>query len=296
MRIAVTGASGLIGRHLIGALTDRGDTVVALSRQPSTVARAATARWDPLTEPLPSRALDTDAIVNLAGAPIARGRLGARHRRRILHSRVLTTRRIANALVGGGPRTLVSGSAIGYYGLADSAVDETAPAGDDFLASVCVAWERETTAASAAGVRVVNLRTGHVLARDGGLLPMLKLPAQLGLSGPLGDGRHWQSWIHIDDEVGLILHALDHADVNGPLNATAPNAVRQRDLASALGRALRRPARIPTPRFALRLALGGMADVALTSQRVTPAVALRTGYQFRFPEIDGAFCDLVARG
>jgi uncharacterized protein (TIGR01777 family) len=235
-----------------------------------------------------------DACANLAGEPVAAGRWTEARRRAIRESRVEATRQVAAVAAARGPRVLVNGSAIGYYGSrGDDVLDESSPPGDDFLGRTCVDWEAAADAA-APRARVVKVRTGIVLARDGGALPRLVLPFRMLAGGPIGDGAFWQSWIHLADEVGLLLLALDDARVEGPLAATAPEPVRNVDLARAIGRVLRRPSRLPTPALALRAALGEMAQVVLASQRVRPAKALALGYRFRFPTLEPALRDLLA--
>jgi uncharacterized protein len=295
MKVAIAGATGLIGRVLVAALRADGDEVVALSRSAGRIGDVETTLWDPTASALPDQVCDnTDAFVNLAGVGIGDGRWGERHRGAIVESRVVTTRRLVAAIDKHGIATLISASAIGFYGPGDHSVDEASPPGSDFLADVCVKWEAEAKRA-ASSARVVLLRTGIVLSSDGGALPKLLLPARLGLGGPLGGGKQWQSWIHISDEVGLILHALGDASMSGPLNATAPNPVRQVEFAHTLGRVLGRPAALPTPGFAVRLLLGKAGDLALTGQRVMPAVAIRSGYRFEYSLLEPALRNLLDR-
>jgi uncharacterized protein (TIGR01777 family) len=297
MRVFVTGATGLVGRALVQALAGRGDEVLALSRRPAPEAVPPGVRaveGDP-SRPGPwQEALATcDACVNLAGEPVAGGRWTEARKRAIRESRVEATRNVAAVLAARGPRVLVNGSAIGYYGSrGDEALDESSRPGDDFLGRTCLDWEAAADAASPRA-RVVKVRTGIVLARDGGALPKLVLPFRMLAGGPLGDGSAWQSWIHLADEVGLLLLALDDARAEGPMDATAPEPVRSRDLARAIGRVLRRPSLLPTPALALRAALGEMAAVVLASQRVLPAKALALGYRFRFPTLEPALRDLL---
>lgn len=291
MRVVIVGANGLIGRALAGALVARGDAVVALTRRGvSGVAGALDMRWDPAEGPPPQAALEgADAVVNLAGAPIGGKRWSADRKREILESRTIPTRLIVDALVGEGtPRVLVNASAVGFYGPRDDEVDETAPAGSDFLAATCIAWEAEAARATEHGVRVVLPRTGIVLDRDAGALPKMALPVKLFAGGPIGGGRQWIPWIHLADEVGLLLLALDEPGLNGPMNATAPDPARQRDFVSALGKALGRPAILPTPALPLRLAMGEMASLALDGQRAVPAVAIAAGYAFIHSEVGEA--------
>jgi hypothetical protein len=298
VRVFVTGATGLVGRALVPALAARGDEVLALSRRPAPEElppRVRAVQGDPARPGAWQEALATcDACVNLAGEPVAEGRWTEARKRAIRESRIEATRNVAAVVAARGPRVLVSGSAIGYYGSrGDEALDESSRPGDDFLGRTCVEWEAAADAASPRA-RVVKVRTGIVLAREGGALPKLVLPFRMLAGGPVGDGSFWQSWIHLADEVGLLLLALDDARAEGPLDATAPGPVRNRDLARAIGRVLRRPSLLPTPPLALRLALGEMADVVLASQRVLPAKALALGYRFRFPTIEPALRDLLA--
>lgn len=299
MRVALTGATGLIGGHLARALIARGDEVVALVRgERSGIDGARDVRWDPATGPLPAGALDgVDAVVNLAGAPLAGRRWTAARKRQIRESRTLTTRLVVDALAAdGAPRVLVNGSAVGLYGNAEEPVDETAPPASDFLADTCIAWEREAVRAREFGVRVALIRTGLVLARDGGLLPTVARPVKLYAGGPLGGGRQWMPWIHIDDEVGLLLMLLDRDDVSGPVNGCAPEPVRQREFVRTLAKVLGRPAVVPAPAVAIRLALGEMAVLALEGQHAVPAAALAAGYRFAHTDLEEALRDLYGWG
>jgi uncharacterized protein len=293
----VVGATGLIGRRLVAALRSRGDEAVAVSRGGDAVAGAPGVRWQPAAEPFPSAArAGTQAIVNLAGAPIGM-RWGAGRKRAIRESRILSTRGAAAAVGEGGPGTLVNASGAGYYGArGDEELTEEAGPGGDFLAQTCVLWEREAAAAEGRGGRAVMLRTGVVLAAEGGGLPRLALPTRLFVGGPLSGGRQWLPWIHVEDQVGLILFALDRPDVRGPVNAVAPGAVRQREFAAALGRVLARPGGVPTPAAAVRLVMGEASLIALEGQRPVPAKALAAGYGFRYPELEPALRDVLGRG
>ena len=295
MKVAIVGASGLIGRHLATALRARGDEVVAVSRSGS-VAGGMAVRWDPAHEALPAAARDgVDAVVNLAGTPLTAGRWSTDTRRAILASRLDTTRGVADALGDGGPAVLVNSSAVGYYGPTEDAVDESAPAGDDFLATVCSAWEAAAMTASPRG-RVVCTRTGIVLSPDGGAWPRLARVARLGVLGPLGSGRQWVPWIHVADEVAALCWCLDHDEVEGPANLVAPEAVRQAEFASAVRRAVHRPKAPPAPATLVRLALGESATLVLTGQRAVPSVLDKCGFAFGFPCLDGALVALVGGG
>ncbi len=297
MRVLVTGATGLVGRALSASLVADGHEVVALSRSDAPAGLPPGTRavkGDPaVVGPWLEELGRCDACVNLAGEPVAAGRWTAERRRRIRDSRVDATRNLAAAIARGGPTVLVNGSAIGYYGpRGDEVLDESSGPGDDFLARVAVEWEAAARPAERRA-RVVLVRTGIVLARQGGALPRLVLPFRLLAGGPIGDGAFWQSWIHLADEVGILRLALEDARASGPLNATAPDPARNRDLARAIGRVLRRPSGLPTPAFAVRAALGEMAEVVLASQRVVPSRALGLGYRFRVPSLEPALRDLL---
>jgi uncharacterized protein (TIGR01777 family) len=298
MRVFVTGGTGLIGSRLVRALLDRGDECVVVSRSgrdPWGHQQAEIVRGNPMAAGEWQHAVSgCDVVVNLAGQRIVDPphRWTAARKRLLRDSRVETTRQVAAAVRAADPkpRTFVSASAIGYYGdRGEETLDESATRGDDFLADLSVAWEDAAVAAEDA-TRVVCVRTGLVLDRSGGALAPLVPLFKLGLGGPWGDGTQWWSWIHVADEIDLILFAID-SDVAGPLNLTAPNPVTVNSFAKALGRALNRPALMRQPAFALRLAMGEMADALLASQRVVPRRALDAGYAFRFPELDGALAD-----
>ncbi len=297
MRITVTGGTGRVGRRLVERLRARGDEVTTLSRSPST---PDAVRWDPSAEPAPVSALSgRDAVVHLAGEDVAQ-RWSDDAKRRIRESRELGTRNLVAGLAAADPRpaVLVSGSASGYYGPRDGAepVDETAAPGDDFLAQVCVAWEREAQAAEAFGVRVVRLRTGIVLDAEGGALAKMLPPFRAGVGGPVAGGRQAMPWIHLDDEVGLICAALDGgAAWSGPVNASAPSPVTNAEFSKALGRVLRRPAVLPVPALAIRALFGEMGSIVTTGVRMVPARALELGYSFAHPELDEALRSTLGR-
>lgn len=305
MRVLLTGATGFVGRALVHALMERGDQRVALTRDPARAHMALpglvhTFAWNPLQGPPPTEALEgVDAVVNLMGES-AVGRWTDQKRRAILETRETGTRNLVLGMLmaaraGSAPRVLVSASAGGYYGnRGEEELTEDAPPGEGFLADVCVRWEAAAAQASAVGARVVVLRTGLVAGRDGGFLSPLSRVARFGLAGPVASGRQWWPWVHLDDVVGLILHALDNEAVQGPVNVCAPAPARQREIASALGRVLRRPALVPAPAFALRLALGGFASELLNSRRTLPAAALASGYPFRHTNLDAALRDIYS--
>jgi uncharacterized protein len=283
VKIAVTGSSGLIGSALVPALREDGHTVVRLVRRPP--GGADEIRWDPSRHELEPAALaDVDAVVNLAGVGIGDRRWSESRKRAVLGSRVDATTTVSEALVAAPsrPRALLSSSAIGWYGDTGSTpVDESEPAGDDFLAEVCRRWEASTAAAETAGVRVAHLRTGLVCG-PGGLLGKLVPLTKLGVAGPLGSGRQYWSWISLPDQIGAMQHVLTHEDITGPVNLTGPEPLPNREFTKVLGRVLHRPTVLPVPPFALRIVLGEFADVGiLAGQRVLPAVLRETGYEFR---------------
>jgi uncharacterized protein len=296
MKVFLTGATGLIGRALAETLVRDGHGVAALSRsaQARLPAGVRGVQGDPAAPgPWEDELARCDACVHLAGEPVAEGRWTAAKKARIRDSRVRSTARVAAVIARGGPSVLVSGSAVGYYGSRrDEVLDESAAPGTGFLADVSREWE-EAAAPARARARVVLLRTGIVLSPEGGALPKLVLPFKLFAGGPLSDGAFWQPWIHLADEVGLVRFALADARCEGPLNAVAPEPVRNRELAKAIGKVLHRPAFLPAPAAAIRLALGEAADVVLASQRVVPRKALELGYRFEFPEVEGALTDLL---
>jgi uncharacterized protein (TIGR01777 family) len=297
MHVFLTGATGLIGSALAHELVARGHTVTALTRSDAPRVLHAGVRVvqnDPsVPGPWQEELAGCDACVNLAGEPVAERRWTPERKRRIRESRVASARLVAEVVAARGPRVLVSGSAVGFYGArGDEPIGEDAPPGHDFLAEVCRAWE-DAAEPAARRARVVKLRTGLVLAREGGALPRMLLPFRFFMGGPIGRGDFWQSWIHLADEVGLIVWALEDGRVAGPLNATAPEPVTNAELARAIGRALHRPSAIPVPRKALELALGELASVVASGQRVLPRKALELGYAFRFSKIDAALADLL---
>jgi len=252
--------------------------------------------WNPLQELPPLQAFEgCDAVINLAGESIA-GRWTAPKKQLIRDSRVLGTKNLVNALaqLGSRPKVLISASAIGYYGdRGEETLTEDAAPGSDFLAQVCRDWENEALKAESLGMRVVRLRIGLVLGRGGGTLQALLPLFRVGLGGPLGSGRQWWSWIHRDDLCRLIVQILANENVSGPINATAPQPVRQKEFAQVLGRVLRRPAFLPTPAFALKIALGEFADGILASQRALPRRAQEMGYRFQFEELEGALREIL---
>ncbi|MFF3952337.1 TIGR01777 family oxidoreductase [Streptomyces sp. NPDC001890] len=289
-RIAVTGASGLIGAALVRSLRADGHEVVRLVRHP---ARAGDeVEWDPKRGYVDGAGLvGCDAVVHLAGAGVGDHRWTAAYKREIRDSRVLGTAAIAQAVASLDvpPKVLLSGSAIGYYGdTGDRAVDESAPAGEGFLPSVCVEWEAATAPAEEAGVRTVHARTGLVVGREGGAWGRLFPLFRAGLGGRLGNGRQYWSFIALHDEVAALRHILDTESLSGPVNLTGPDPVTNREVTAAMGRVLHRPTLFTAPAPALRIALGDFAEDVLASQRVLPGQLLDSGFVFAFPGIDAA--------
>ena len=280
MRVTVLGASGLIGRRLTAALRARGDEVVEQSLRDPARAAAASA--------------GSDVVVNLAGAPVS-VRWTAAAKREMTRSRVDLPRAYLDALARAPnrPQAYVSGSAVGYYGTSETATfTEGSPPGADFLAQLCVAWEAEADRAAALGMRLAKIRTGLVLDSRGGVLGKLLPVFRLGVGGVVASGRQWFSWIHADDEVGVLLHAVDGAD--GVLNATAPNPVTNRAFTHALGRALGRPTIFPVPAVAGTVLFGEGAMMLNEGQRAIPQRTLASGYVFRHPQLDEALSSLLA--
>ena len=297
MRITVTGATGFVGTRLVDKLLAAGHAVHLLGRKqptglPSSVQFSQWRSAD--TEPPPESLADADAIVNLAGEPVAQ-RWTPEVKQRIRSSRVDGTRHLVNALSTQSrrPKVLVNASAIGFYGSrADEILTEASRPGDDFLARVVVDWEHAAEMAESLGIRVVRLRFGMVLGQGGALAKMLP-PFRLGAGGRLGSGKQWVSWIHIEDVTRLIQFAIDHP-VNGPWNATAPQPVTNAEFTRDLASALQRPALLPVPKFALKLIFGEMAEVVLASQRVVPKVAPSAGFRFRYAELKPALVRLLS--
>jgi uncharacterized protein len=288
MKITITGASGMIGAKLVERLRARGDEVTTLSRKPSS---AGTVAWQPEDEPAPAAALaGRDAVIHLAGENVAQ-RWSDDAKRRIRSSRELGTRHLVAGIEAADPRpgVLVSSSAVGIYGAhGDEELDEQTPAGNDFLAEVCVVWEREAERAAELGLRVVTVRTGLVLDQSGGALAKMLPFFKLGVGGPVAGGAQYMPWIHVDDVVGLYVAAVDGDAWNGPVNASAPEPVTNKTFSQALGRALHRPAVAPVPGLAVRALYGEMAEIVTKGQRVIPRRAQEHGYAFRHTDLDEA--------
>ncbi len=300
MKTLVTGATGLIGGALCRVLAGEGHQLVALSRNPAgatkQVAVAAFA-WQPEQSEPPVEAFDgVEAVIHLAGEKVA-ARWTTERKRRIRDSRVLGTRNLVAGMQRAAtpPRILLSSSAVGYYGdCGNEVLTETSPHGTGFLSEVCEQWEAAANEAQTLGARVVTLRTGVVLSREGGALKTMLPVFQLGIGGKLGNGRHWFPWIHLNDIVGLFRHALLNEALSGPINGTAPNPVTNEEFTKELAAVLHRPAIFPVPKLALELLLGEMASAAFASQRVLPERALKAGYHFQFPELRPALEELFS--
>ncbi|NJL04033.1 MAG: TIGR01777 family protein [Chloroflexaceae bacterium] len=304
-RVVVTGATGLIGTRLCQILAQRGYHVTVFSRNPATAVQRVPAAhdyiaWTAAPQPAWVQALDgAYGVVHLAGASIFGKRWDEAYKTELRTSRIETTSGLVQAMQGlhHPPTVFISGSAVGYYGARDDTLlDETASsARNDFLSQLCVEWEAAAQPAADQGIRTVLLRTGIVLDPDEGALAQMKLPFTLFAGGPILPGTQWISWIHLADQVGIILHALEHGQVQGAVNATAPAPQRNRDFMATLGKVLGSPAWLPVPDFSLRLLLGEFADALVTGQRVLPRRIHDAGYTFQFPELEPALRDLLKR-
>ena len=292
MRVLISGASGLVGTALTDSLRRAGYTVNRLVR-PGGSAAPGDVGWNPKSGRVELAGLEgVDALVHLAGASIAEGRWTKARKQVLRESRVDATRNLVNGLLElkRPPKVLVSASAVGYYGdRGDEQLTETSAAGDDFLAQLARDWEAEAQRAAQNGIRTVQLRFGVILAAQGGALPRMLLPFKMGVGGRLGSGKQWMSWLTLQEATGLVKHALENAELAGAVNAVAPNPVRNIEFTKILGKVLRRPTLFPAPGFALKLALGEMADaLLLSSQRVIPARLQKSNFTFVHPEFEAA--------
>jgi len=296
MKALVSGATGFVGQRLLEQL----DNAAVLSRDADKARQALSAHaveahsWDPRGGPPPAAAFEgVAAVFHLAGESVGEGRWNAAKKERIRASREQGTRHLVEAIAalpaGDRPQVLVSASAVGYYGdRGDELLDESAAPAADFLSEVCQTWEAQSQRATELGVRVVNPRIGVVLGKGGGALQKMLTPFRLCLGGRLGSGYQYMAWIHLDDLVGLLFHAAGHDEIQGPMNAVAPGVVTNRQFTATLARVLGRPAIFPAPAFALKAMLGEFAEVLLASQRVEPKVALESGYEFRYAQLEPA--------
>src|SRR6266478_5336462 len=300
MKILVTGSSGLVGTALTSALASAGHTVCRLVRPQSAASDGAkggfAVAWNPATGELGGAGVGADAVVNLAGASIADGRWTTQRKELLRASRIDTTRALVNALakMNARPSVLVSASAIGYYGdRGDETLTEDSKAGGDFLACLAQEWEAEALKARALGIRVVLVRFGIILARQGGALPKMMLPFKIGVGGKLGSGQQWMSWVALEDVVGILRLVIENASLRGAVNIVSPQPLQNAEFTYVLAQAMHRPALFPAPAFALRLALGEMADaLLLVSQRVKPSKLEQAGYQFAQPDLAAALTEV----
>jgi hypothetical protein len=300
MRVAITGAGGFIGRALVPELLKDGHSIIALSRDPAAIRErfgpsVEVRQWSPNANSVfPS----CDAVIHLAGESVA-GRWMQKKKRSIYDSRIQGTRALISSMerMEDRPKILLCASAVGYYGhRGDEWLAEDAPPGTDFLAQVCRDWEAEAQEAVEWGARIVRLRLGIVLGRGGGALAPMKIPFQLGLGAKLGDGRQWMSWIHLSDTVGLFRYVMETPTISGPVNAVSPEPVRNAEFTQTLAKALHRPAFFTLPGWAVKLAVGEMAESLLNGQRVMPDVALKSGYSFRYPTLESALDEIFSTG
>lgn len=297
MKIAISGASGLIGTALRSSLVSDGHEVIAMTRRAS-LPPLETITWDVDQGRFDASGLEgVDAVVHLAGEPVAQ-RWNQERKNAIRQSRVRGTKLLVEGLrsLKNPPKLLVSASAVGFYGgCGDTELDESAPPGKGFLPEVCDEWEKATMDALGLGIRAVCMRTGIVLSTRGGALGQMLLPFKLGLGGPLGSGQQWMPWIHIDDIVGAFRYVMANDDLVGAVNGTSPNPVTNANFSKALGHALHRPAVLPVPAFALKLLFGEMAQILLEGQRALPKKLLFTGYEFKYPDLSGALEDVIGQ-
>lgn len=299
-KVLVTGGTGFIGNRVCETLKEKDYIVNVVSRNPEKAQTKlasvdAIHAWQPESEQLPSEAKsDVNAVIHLAGETIA-GRWNANKKRRIRESRILSTRNLVSSFTSETkPDVLINASAIGLYGdSGDESFTEESPAGKDYLAEVCHEWETEAMKACEYGTRVVLVRIGLVLGLGGGLLEQVLPPFKMGIGGKLGSGNQWMSWIHVDDVIGIVMHALENEGVEGALNATSPNPVRNIEFTKTLGSVLRKPTIFPVPTFGLKIMMGEFANFVVLSQNVLPEQTQRSGYQFRFETLESALMDLL---
>jgi uncharacterized protein len=305
MKVAITGATGFVGSRLVQQLHEKGHNIVVLTRNTAFAQKVFPSEAFPNIEIIAytpnasgswqSVIASCDGVVNLAGEPIGEGRWTPERKQEIFNSRKLGTQKIVEAIVNANPKptVLINASAIGYYGTSETATfDETSLSGNDFLAQVCQAWEAEARKVKDAGVRLVILRFGIILGNGGALGKMIP-PFKLFAGGPIGSGRQWFSWIHLDDLVNLIVQALTKPEIEGVYNATAPNPVRMADLSQTLGQVMNRPSWLPVPGFAIEALLGDGAIVVLEGQQVIPKRTVETGFEYKYPNLQSALTQIL---
>ncbi|MEH2442231.1 thylakoid membrane protein ThyD [Nostoc sp.] len=305
MKVAITGATGFVGSLLVQRLHGKGHQIVVLTRNTAFAQKVFPSEAFANVEIVPytpnasgswqSVIASCDGVVNLAGEPIGEGRWTPERKQEILNSRKLGTQKIVEAIVNANPKptVLINASAVGYYGTSETATfDETSLSGNDFLAQVCQAWEAEARKVKDASVRLVILRFGVILGNGGALGKMIP-PFKLFAGGPIGSGRQWFSWIHVDDVVNLIIQALTKPEIEGVYNATAPNPVRMADLSQTLGQVMNRPSWLPVPAFAIEALLGDGAIVVLEGQQVLPKRTVETGFEYKYPNLQSALTQIL---
>jgi uncharacterized protein (TIGR01777 family) len=301
-KILITGATGSIGRNLVKELATRGDEITVFSRNPADPGKKLpsvkkTVKWD--FESMAEWANELngiDAVIHLAGANLAARRWNEEYKKLAYDSRIISTRNLTEAIkkVEKKPKAFICANAVGIYGdRGDEILTETSTLGNDFLANLCKDWETEANKVEVVGVRYASIRTGLVLTRNEGVLKQMTLPFKLFIGGPLGNGKQWFPWIHIEDMIGIYLHAIDNESLNGAVNASSPGIVRMKEFARAFGKVLKRPSLFPVPKFAMKIAAGEVADYAVMSQRTSVDRILTAGYKFKFENLKTALRDLV---
>lgn len=301
-KIVITGATGLIGKKLASALIQRGDEIIIFSRNTekakSIIPNAKKfVKWDYKKPDVWQNKLeDSDAVIHLAGINLFAKRWDDKFKKEIVESRQVSTKNLVTAIKSCNkkPEVFISASGVGYYGDSDdSLLNENSDAGNDFLSEVCKVWEDESKQVESVGVRSVQVRTGLVLSKDDGALKQMLPPFKFFIGGPLGNGKQWSSWLHIDDIVGIYLYSLDNSQIKGAVNAASPNPVKMEKFANILGKVLHRPSLFSVPKFALRLMVGEAADVVVASQRINVDKILNSGYNFKFYNLEDALKDLL---
>jgi len=301
-KILITGATGSIGKKLVQELTARGDEVIVFTRNPENAAKKLSTKirivkweYERLTDWM-IELNDVDTVIHLAGANLGANRWNENFKKLAYESRIISTRNLVGAikLVEEKPKVFITSSAVGYYGNRyDEVLNENSSSGNDFLASLCRDWEKEAEKVESFGVRRVSIRTGLVLLKEEGLIKQLLLPFKLFVGGPLAGGKQWFPWIHIDDIIGIYIHAIDNENVTGGINGASPGIVRMKEFAKAFGKTLKRPALFPIPKFAMKIVTGELADYAVMSQRTSVEKIISTGYNFKFENLEAALRNLL---